>query len=152
MHSGSACPIAAATSIGTTQFTWLLELMMIGAATVVARTADTERSPESAGARRCGYTGGVPDGVVAVTAAGPRFCPKIEMIPRGDTEVALRPAPDSRPVPVWIGRRQVTGRVHHGGDAGLGWAGHVENGVVTGACDGLFGGAGLVTASVHAIG
>ena len=85
-----------------------------------------------------------------VTLDGPRFCPKIEMIWRGDTDVA-DVGTGFAPVPVWtaVGRRLAAFTTV----VIAGWVGLVTaNSVVAGACEGLFGGAGLVTARIHAIG
>src|SRR5437899_8801893 len=86
-----------------------------------------------------GYTSGIPDGVVGVTVAGPRFCPKIEMISRGETDVALG-GTGFAPVPVCtaVGRYEAAlTTVVMPGCVGL----VTVKVVVAGACDGLFGGA-----------
>ena len=81
---------------------------------------------------------------------GPRFCPKIEMISRG--EIDVDPVGTGlAPVPVWIevGRKLAAfTTVEIAGCVGL----VTVNVVVAGACAGLFGGAGFVTATVHTMG
>ena len=85
-----------------------------------------------------------------MTVAGPRFCPKMEMIARGETDVADT-GTGFGPVPVWIALGKYEAAFTTVVMAG--WDGLVtRKGVLAGACEGLLGGAGLVTASVHAIG
>src|SRR6478735_3323482 len=94
MAVGLAAPIITEISLGTTTLIWFSEVMMIGAKTVVAVAGvvvgSSQENETCTVFQMVGYTGivlgAMAAGVAVLIEAGPIFCPKIEIISRGETE------------------------------------------------------------------